>query len=109
MFDRLRKRSSEPAPKIQRAGENPANPGIGAVANWTFNDGRRTWQESMNLLTTLERLLTERGRTARVEGPIVLDVDSQLSLRPLMSGMQPGANGAQTSTTIEIKHPTRII
>jgi hypothetical protein len=60
-------------------------------------------------VTTLERLLTERGRSARVEDSIVLDVDSQLSLRPLLSSMQPGSNGVQTSTTIEIKHPTRIV
>jgi hypothetical protein len=109
MLDWLRKRAAEPAPKAPRAGENPANPGIGSVANWTFTNGQRTWQEPMNLLTTLERLLNERGRIVRVEGDVVIDVESQLSLRPLLSNMQPGQNGTSTSTTIEIKHPTRIL
>jgi hypothetical protein len=109
MFDWLRRRAAEPAPKASHPGENPANPGIGAVANWTFSNGQRTWQEPMNLLETLERLLAERGRSARVEGPVVIDVESQLSLRPLLQTMQPGQNGVRTSTTIEIKHPTRIL
>jgi hypothetical protein len=106
----FRKRANKSAPKRPHAGENPANPGIGALANWTFNDARRTWQESMNLLATLERLLTERGRAVRVEGAILLDLDSQLSLRPLLHTMQPvHENGVRTSTTIEFKHPTRIL
>jgi hypothetical protein len=113
MFDWLRKRGGESAPakktNAPRPGENPANPGIGSMANWTFKNGLRTWQEPMNLMATLERLLTERGRTVRVEGSLVFDLDSQLSLRPLLSNMQPGQNGTQTSTTIEIKHPTRIL
>ena len=109
MLDWLRKRAAEPAPKAPRPGENPANPGIGSVANWTFTNGQRTWQEPMNLLTTLERLLNERGRMVRVEGNLVIDAESQLSLRPLLSNMQPGQNGTSTSTTIEIKHPTRIL
>lgn len=110
MFNWLRKHTAEPTPKLPRAGENPANPGIGSMANWTFRDGRRTWQEPMNLLNTLERLLAERGRSIRVEGPLVLDVESQLSLRPLLHTMQPvNQNGVRTSTTIEIKHPTRIL
>ena len=106
----FRKRGGKSAPKKPHAGENPANPGIGAVANWTFTDGRRSWQEPMNLLATLERLLTERGRAVRVEGAVVLDLDSQLSLRPLLHTMQPvHQNGVRTSTTIEFKHPTRIL
>ena len=107
MLDWLRKRAAEPAPKAPRPGENPANPGIGSVANWTFTNGQRTWQEPMNLLTTLERLLNERGRMVRVEGNLVIDAESQLSLRPLLSNMQPGQNGTSTSTTIEIKHQER--
>ena len=109
MLDWLRKRPAEQAPKAPRAGENPANPGIGSVANWTFSNGQRTWQEPMNLLITLEQLLNERGRKVRVEGGIVVDLEAQLSLRPLLSSMQPAQNGARTSTTIEIKHPTRIL
>jgi hypothetical protein len=110
MFRWLRKHAAEPAPKAPRgAGENPANPGIGNVANWTFSNGQRTWQEPMNLLVTLERLLTERGRRVRVEGSVVLDLESQISLLPLLQTMQPGQSGTRTSTTIEIKHPARIL
>src|SRR5215467_7341681 len=109
MFNWLRKHATEPTAKAPRAGENPANPGIGSIANWTFNDGKRTWQEPMNLLTTLERLLTERGRGIRMEGPVIVDIESQLSLRPLLHTMQPvHQNGVRTSTTIEIKHPSLI-
>ena len=109
MLSWLRKGGAEPAPKPKRPGENPANPGIGAVANWTFKNGRRSWQESMNLVGTLERLLTECGRAVRIEEPFVLDLESQLSLRPLLSAMQPGDRGVRTSTTIEIKHPTCVL
>ena len=110
MFKWPQKRASEPAPPSKRPGENPANPGIGSVANWTFSDGKRTWQEPMNLLLTLERLLTERGRAVRMEGPTIVDLESQLSLRPLLQAMQPvHQKGVHTSTTIEIKHPTLIL
>ena len=110
MLSWFRKRAAEQAPQARRAGENPANPGIGSLANWTFNDGSRTWQESMNLLDTLERMLNERGRNVRVEGPVVLDLESQLSLRPLLCTMQPvHKNGVRTSTTIEVRHPARIV
>ncbi len=109
MFDWLR-RPAEPAPKAQRAGENPANPGIGSFANWTFSDGKRTWQEPMNLVNTLELLLKERGRSVQTQGPVILDLESQLSLRPLLYTMQPvHQKGVRTSATIEIKHPTRIL
>ena len=112
MFEWLRKRGGDapppPPPPAPRAGENPANPGIGSHANWTFSGGGRTWKESMDLLATLGRLLIERGRTVRAEGPLVIDLDSQLSLRPLLSSMKPGTGHVSTSTTIEIKHPTRI-
>ena len=111
MFSWLRKQQAvEPRGKAPRAGENPANPGIGSVANWSFADGKRTWQEPMNLLTTLERLLTERGRGVRMEGSQIIDIESQLALRPLLSTMQPvHQKGVRTSTTIEIKHPTVIV
>lgn len=109
MFSWLRKRRSDSAPKAPRPGENPANPGMFAVANWAFNDGTRSWKEPMNLVTTLERLLTERGRTVQVEGPVILDLDSQLSLLPLLQTMKPGQKSVSTTTTIEIKHPTRIL
>jgi hypothetical protein len=93
-----------------RAGENPAIPGIGSVASWSFTDGERIWQEPMNLLKTIERLLTECGRSLRMEGPVIVDIESQLSLRPLLHTMQPvHQNGVRTSTTIEIKHPTLIL
>ncbi len=110
MFSWLRKQTAQPSPKVPRPGENPANPGIGSVANWSFADGERTWQEPMNLLSTLERLLTERGRSIRMEGNVIVDLESQLSLRPLLQTMQPvHQKGVRTSTTIEIKHPTIIL
>jgi hypothetical protein len=110
MFNWLRKQAAEPAAKAPRAGENPANPGIGSVANWTFSDGKRTWQEPMNLIDTLERLLNERGRGIQMEGNAIVDIESQFSLRPLLHTMQPvHQNGVRTSTTIEIKHPTLVV
>ncbi|MBN9661173.1 MAG: hypothetical protein J0H49_23475 [Acidobacteria bacterium] len=94
---------------LPRAGENPANPGVTAEANWTFQDGVRSWDEHMDLLTTLRLLLEERGRSVRMEGPMLIDTDSSLSLRPLLSSMEPvHKGGVNTSTTIEVKHPARI-
>lgn len=91
------------------AGENPANLGVTAEAKWTFHDGARSWEEHMDLLTTLRLLLEERGRSVTVDGPMLVDTDSNLSLRPLLSSMEPiHKGGVNTSTTIEVKHPTRI-
>ena len=94
---------------LPRAGENPANPGVVAEAKWTFNDGRRTWEEPMDLIKTLAAVLEDRGHGVLADGPVLIDRDSQLSFRPLMESMEPvHENGVRTTTTIEIKHPFRI-
>jgi len=90
-------------------GENPKNPGVANKANWTFSNGQRTWQEPMDLVETLKLVFEERGHQIHADGGILLELDSQLSFRPLLVSMEPQyPTGAKTTTTIEIKHPSRI-
>jgi hypothetical protein len=101
--------AAEPAP-VARKGDNPANPGIASKMTWTFANGGRTWQEPMDLVQTLARVLRERGREVTTDEFLVIDAESQLVLRPLLQSMEPGGRGpTKTNTTIEITHPIRIL
>ena len=101
--------AGSPPQSPSRPGENPANPGLAPRGRVKLADGRRQWAEEFDCVQLLAGLLADNGHQPRVEGDVIIEGSTQLSLRPLMAAVEaiPG-KGIQTVTTIEVKHPAVI-
>jgi hypothetical protein len=99
--------ADRPAPP--RVGENPANPGVAPRGSFKRSQTGHTRAEEFDCVQLLARLLADHGHEPRVEGDVVTDQATGLTFRPLLAAFQPIPNkGAQTISTIEVKHATLI-
>lgn len=89
--------------------ENPANPGVAPRGTIRFPNRQREWVQEFDAVRLLARTLMDDGHTPRVDGDVVVEESTGLSLRPLLARFEPvEGRGVQTVTTIELKHPTLV-
>jgi hypothetical protein len=82
------------------------NPGVGAQFRVAFSDAERTWEEEVNAVASLATVLKARGIPFKREDEW-LELENGLIVRPQFFQLQPRDDGSvQSSTTIEINHPT---
>lgn len=81
-----------------------ANPGKGQSVRAGFANAERSWEESVDLLDCLERMLKSLGQMpARHDG--WLELDGGLVLQPQFVSLQPlEPSGVQTCSTIQVHH-----
>jgi hypothetical protein len=82
------------------------NPGVGVQLQVEFSDDEETWEEEVSALDSLATVLEARGISFERTDEL-LELADGLIVRPQFFQLNPRDDGSvQTSTTIEINHPT---
>jgi hypothetical protein len=90
-------------------GKGPGNPGVGAVAKVDFRRGEESWSESINLVESTVKVLTDLAYEVTCDDTWVRHPESELAFRPQFVALYPLDNGGvRTVTTVETRHPTLV-
>lgn len=97
-------RKKKPAPPLC-----PSNPGIGVEAKVGFVTGDRSWTETVHLVSLAAAVFKKQGYSVTNEKTWLLHQDSGLMILPQLAAIQPRDDGGvQTTTTMQINHPTLV-
>ncbi len=83
-----------------------ANPGVGVEVRVELSNDGETWEEEVNAVASLAAVLEAHGIAFKGEDEY-LELENGLIVRPQFFQLQPQDDGSvQSSTTIEVNHPT---
>jgi hypothetical protein len=100
MFSWLRRKTAS------KPNTSPDNPGIGTTARVAGSNGLRSWTEEIHVINAAEKVLKQIGHAVQSHGTWLQHCDSGLVIQPqLVSCHFLEKGGAQTATTIEVRHP----
>jgi len=86
----------------------PGNPGEGTEISVAFAGEMGNWNEEANVVKMTADILKQHGHRVQRKKSWLVHSDTGYILQPLLADFQMGDNGLQTTTTIQINHPTLV-